>query len=326
SFSRKEGTALASTMQIWCCRAAAATITPGSPSELVDGTMEQKVVLALRKRQAELKAKGEASMNFTRIILKFGTIRSVLREIRAVFEQFDQDKSGAIDHTELGTMMRQLNVQMGEEDIGNLFRLADFNGANQLTLKQLLVCICIGYVLGVIPDLTTATDPKAEATAAGAAAAGAKAGGGSSATAVAAAAGVNVAGAGASSTASVVGSTGETAAATAGAAGSSEAEALAAAAGRGRRGTFQGRESNIRLAMDLIVCAYLMFDPGCRGHIRKEDVLNIISETGGGEKAVSGGGGGGGSGAVQPRCSAGGGNGGTHHLRGSANGGGASGG
>ena len=44
--------------------------------------------------------------------------------------------------------------------------------------------------------------------------------------------------------------------------------------------SFQGKESTIRLAMDLIVYAYLIFDPECRGHIRKEEVLGIIAEKG----------------------------------------------
>ncbi|KAE8735291.1 hypothetical protein F3Y22_tig00000340pilonHSYRG00171 [Hibiscus syriacus] len=59
--------------------------------------LEAKLVEAMKRRAST----GTAMKSFNTVILKLPKIDENLRKCKAIFEQFDDDSNGAIDHQEL---------------------------------------------------------------------------------------------------------------------------------------------------------------------------------------------------------------------------------
>jgi len=119
--------------------------------------MERKVRKALGSKLKEIEQRekdGEPPLNFTRILLKFGTIRKVLKRIQKVFGEYDRNKSGYIDQNELAEALTKLQVKLNRQEIQSLFELSDLYGTQRLNLKEFLVALAVGFILNVIPDLT----------------------------------------------------------------------------------------------------------------------------------------------------------------------------
>ncbi|KAE8726020.1 putative calcium-binding protein CML21 [Hibiscus syriacus] len=75
--------------------------------------LEAKLVEAMKRRASA----GTAMKSFNTVILKFPKIDENLRKCKAVFEQFDRDSNGAIDHQELKKCCQQLQVSFTEQEI-----------------------------------------------------------------------------------------------------------------------------------------------------------------------------------------------------------------
>eukprot|EP00903_Cladosiphon_okamuranus_P012072 g11333.t1 len=130
------------------------------------GEIHTKLMTALQKKKEEYRTKFKQEMSFTRLLLKLGTVRTFILDIRRVFEERDTDKSGRIDMCEMSAAMKVLKVELSEDEVKALFKMADFYEDKQLTMKQFLVVLAIGYVLDAIPDLLeTPQDPEAGAAA-----------------------------------------------------------------------------------------------------------------------------------------------------------------
>ncbi|KAK2650464.1 hypothetical protein Ddye_017953 [Dipteronia dyeriana] len=50
-----------------------------------------------------------------------------LRNCKAIFEQFDEDSNGAIDHEKLKKCFQKLEINFMEEEINDLFEACDIN-------------------------------------------------------------------------------------------------------------------------------------------------------------------------------------------------------
>ncbi|CAM9932232.1 unnamed protein product, partial [Ectocarpus sp. 13 AM-2016] len=115
--------------------------------------MQSKLMVALLSKKEEYRTKFKQEMSFTRVLLKLGTVRTFMNDIRRVFHERDTDQSGRIDMCEMSTAMKDLKVNLSEDEIKALFKMADFYEDKQLTMKQFLVVLAMGYVLDAIPDL-----------------------------------------------------------------------------------------------------------------------------------------------------------------------------
>eukprot|EP00752_Nemacystus_decipiens_P011767 g10443.t1 len=142
-------------------------VSPSAVAITNDETPElhTKLMAALKKKKEEFRNKFKQEMSFTRVLLKLGTVRTFIHDIRRVFEARDTDSSGRIDMCEMSAAMKDLEVNLSEDEVKTLFKMADFYEDKQLTMKQFLVVLAIGYVLDAIPDLRE-TKQTAEAEAA----------------------------------------------------------------------------------------------------------------------------------------------------------------
>ncbi|CAN0330377.1 unnamed protein product [Pylaiella littoralis] len=127
--------------------------------------MHSKLIAALQRKKEGYRNKFKQEMSFTRVLLKLGTVRTFMIDIRRVFNERDTDESGRIDICEMSAAMKDLQVNLSEDEINTLFKMADFYEDKQLTMKQFLVVLAMGYVLDAIPDLLESPE-KAEAEAA----------------------------------------------------------------------------------------------------------------------------------------------------------------
>lgn len=112
---------------------------------------ETKVNQVLLKKKLEI-AIGDKPMSFERVLLKFDKLRAVLGYVRLVFEQVAKD--GKLDNQGLLTAMKQFNVNLSLEDLLDLFDFVDVQANHVISIKEFLVALTVGMVLDIIPALT----------------------------------------------------------------------------------------------------------------------------------------------------------------------------
>ncbi|XP_012444121.1 probable calcium-binding protein CML21 [Gossypium raimondii] len=112
-------------------------------SESPETKLEAKMVEAMQHRAS----KGTTIKSFNSIILKFPKIDHTLRKCKAIFEQFDEDSNGAIDHEELKKCLHKLQVCFTEEEIEDLFKACDMNEDMGIKFNEFVVLLCLVYLL-----------------------------------------------------------------------------------------------------------------------------------------------------------------------------------
>ncbi|KAL2463305.1 putative calcium-binding protein CML22 [Forsythia ovata] len=98
----------------------------------------------------ELKRNSSGNNNFRSIdsiILKFPQFKEGLKEIRGVFEKYDEDSNGTIDHEELKKCLHKLQFHVGEEEIDDLFYYCDMNENEGIQFNEFIVLLCLIYLL-----------------------------------------------------------------------------------------------------------------------------------------------------------------------------------
>lgn len=112
--------------------------------------LDKKVVEAI-KMAKELEDKEDNHVPFTRIILKFPMIREAFTSLHLCFNEYDIDKNGTMDHSELREAMSRLTgVEMPPEEAVELFNSGDMYDDGKISFKEFIVCLAIGYVLKTV--------------------------------------------------------------------------------------------------------------------------------------------------------------------------------
>ncbi|XVE84757.1 hypothetical protein DITRI_Ditri17bG0038300 [Diplodiscus trichospermus] len=138
----------------------------GSPSKYkkMDSKLERKMI--------EMKRSTSGQSNFKSIdsiILKFPQFRDGLRNLKSVFEQYDEDSNGTIDREELNKCLEKLNLT--KEEVEDLFRSCDIDGSEGIQFNEFIVLLCLIYLLmkpssspDTVPTILTMDSPQLEAT------------------------------------------------------------------------------------------------------------------------------------------------------------------
>ncbi|KAF5479128.1 hypothetical protein F2P56_005628 [Juglans regia] len=116
----------------------------GSPKKvwMPETQLEAKMVEAIKQRASA----GSATKSFNSIILKFPKIDESLRKCKVIFEQFDEDSNGAIDHDELKKCFHKLEISFTEEEINDLFEACDINEDMGMKFNEFIVLLCLVYL------------------------------------------------------------------------------------------------------------------------------------------------------------------------------------
>ena len=97
-------------------------------------------------------------MPLVRIFLKFPQFQEVFGSIRTVFDEFDRDNSGEMDHKELRAALSRLTCQdVTQEEAADVFHEADIFRDGKISLREFIVCLAIGYLLRTMPALRDST-------------------------------------------------------------------------------------------------------------------------------------------------------------------------
>ncbi|GMI69964.1 hypothetical protein like AT3G24110 [Hibiscus trionum] len=116
----------------------------GSPNKY------KKLDLKLEKKMIEMKRSSSGQSNFKSIdsiILRFPQFRDGFRNLRGVFEQYDEDSNGTIDRKELNKCLEELQVGMTKEEVEDLFRSCDIDGSEGIQFKEFIALLCLIYLL-----------------------------------------------------------------------------------------------------------------------------------------------------------------------------------
>ncbi|KAJ4867828.1 putative calcium-binding protein CML21 [Raphanus sativus] len=119
-------------------------VTKSGAQEWVPETkLEAKIKEAVQRRAS----KGTTMKSFNSIILKFPKIDEGLRNCKAIFQEFDEDSNGSIDHSELKNCFRKLEIMFEEEEINDLFQACDINEDKEIAFTEFIVLLCLVYLL-----------------------------------------------------------------------------------------------------------------------------------------------------------------------------------
>ncbi|KAF3457680.1 hypothetical protein FNV43_RR02338 [Rhamnella rubrinervis] len=116
----------------------------GSPNKYqwLDAKLEAKL--------AEVKRSSQGHSNFksiNSIIMRFPQFREELKDIRGVFEQYDEDSNGNIDYEELKKCLQKLQLHLSEEEIKDLFHSCDMDESKGIQFNEFIVLLCLIYLL-----------------------------------------------------------------------------------------------------------------------------------------------------------------------------------
>jgi len=143
-----------------------------SPAKVVhDSEIEARIVRILSDRAKAAQdtsrkpsAGGTPGLHsFEQFVVSFGSIKKNFLKIKEVFDQFDDNKNGLIELDELNKVLKALGAECSNSEIEDIFttsarsgRKSNADSAEQaaLTFKEFLVCIAVGYLLGMIPEAT----------------------------------------------------------------------------------------------------------------------------------------------------------------------------
>ncbi|PWA51540.1 EF-hand domain pair [Artemisia annua] len=116
----------------------------GTPkTSLPTSKLESQILEAIISREA----KGTSIKSINRIILKFPKIDGSLRKCKVIFEQFDEDKNGAIDIKELKHCFEKLQLKFTNEEIKDIFETCDLNDDMGISFNEFIVLLCLVYLL-----------------------------------------------------------------------------------------------------------------------------------------------------------------------------------
>ncbi|CAA3005207.1 probable calcium-binding CML21 [Olea europaea subsp. europaea] len=115
-----------------------------SPKASVPETkLETKITEAMQRRETA----GSSLKSFDSIILKFPRIDESLRKCKATFEEFDEDRNGAIDPQELKNCFHKLEINFTDEETDDLFEACDINEEKGMKFNEFIVLLCLVYLL-----------------------------------------------------------------------------------------------------------------------------------------------------------------------------------
>ncbi|CAL9122348.1 unnamed protein product [Musa textilis] len=88
------------------------------------------------------------------IIMRFPHFKEGLQNIKNIFEKYDEDSNGTMDHEELKKCLRMLRIQLTEKDIDRLYHYCDMDENKGIQYHEFIVLLCFAYLLAG-PDSAT---------------------------------------------------------------------------------------------------------------------------------------------------------------------------
>ncbi|KAI3440816.1 uncharacterized protein J3R85_003047, partial [Psidium guajava] len=109
----------------------------------LDTKLEEKVLEVKNK----LSSRRNKFQTINSIIMKFPLFKEGLKNIKAVFQQFDEDSNGTIDKEELKKCLEEMQLHLSEKDVEDLFHSCDIDENQEIQFIEFIVLLCLIYLL-----------------------------------------------------------------------------------------------------------------------------------------------------------------------------------
>ncbi|WOL14398.1 hypothetical protein Cni_G23178 [Canna indica] len=124
----------------------------GAFAKLKSPFKHRRELQKLKKRLIEsIKHKSSSSHKTFRstnsIIMRFPQFKEGLQNIKHIFEKYDEDSNGTIDHEELKKCLSILQFNLEEKEIDQLYHYCDMNEHNGIQYHEFIVLLCLAYLL-----------------------------------------------------------------------------------------------------------------------------------------------------------------------------------
>lgn len=131
--------------------------TARGPTSRIEGLVSE----AISRTKQQKDSTGQTAESFHRIILQIPKLRDTFNSVRAVFGHFDASKTGYMSVTELQEALSRLTAQdVSPEETEEFFLEADVYDNGQISFKEFVVLLAIGYVLNTMPALSASGSGK----------------------------------------------------------------------------------------------------------------------------------------------------------------------
>ncbi|PUZ64027.1 hypothetical protein GQ55_3G111200 [Panicum hallii var. hallii] len=112
--------------------------------------LDDKVAAALRERA---RSRQRTFRTVNSITMRLPRFKDGLRDIKDVFDQYDEDSNGTIDNDELRSCLGKLQVQMSDKEADDVHRYCDVDRRGGIQFQEFVVLLCLMYLL-FGPDVT----------------------------------------------------------------------------------------------------------------------------------------------------------------------------
>ncbi|XP_073012868.1 probable calcium-binding protein CML22 [Typha latifolia] len=106
--------------------------------------LEKKVVEAIKERR---KSRQKTFRSLNSIIMRFPQFKEQLKSIKDVFERYDEDSNGTIDHQELKKCFTKLQIHLSEKEIDAMYHYCNIDGKKGIQQSEFIVLLCLIYLL-----------------------------------------------------------------------------------------------------------------------------------------------------------------------------------
>ncbi|KAJ4795088.1 Calcium ion binding protein [Rhynchospora pubera] len=110
-----------------------------------DQNLEKRLIEAIKQRNKSTGQKTFRSMNS--ITMRFPQLKEGLRNIKHLFNQYDEDANGTIDHQAMKKCFEKMQIQLSDKDMHSLYRYCDVDGNKGIQYPEFIVLLCLAYLL-----------------------------------------------------------------------------------------------------------------------------------------------------------------------------------
>ncbi|XP_030553211.1 probable calcium-binding protein CML22 [Rhodamnia argentea] len=109
----------------------------------LDAKLEKKVL----EVKNTLSTRRNKFQTINSIIMRFPQFKEGLKDIKAIFQQYDEDSNGTIDKEELKKCLEEMQLHLSEKDMEDLFHSCDIDENQEIQFREYIVLLCLIYLL-----------------------------------------------------------------------------------------------------------------------------------------------------------------------------------
>ncbi|XP_021750649.1 probable calcium-binding protein CML22 [Chenopodium quinoa] len=121
----------------------------------LDAKLARKII-ELRQQTSGSVHDNKQFRSINSIIIKFPQLKEQVKNLRGVFEHYDEDCNGSIDREELKKCLTELQVNLTEQEFDDLFHSCDVDRSGHIQFNEFIVLLCLIYLL-TKPSSSTGT-------------------------------------------------------------------------------------------------------------------------------------------------------------------------